>query len=131
MSKLDDIKQRLGSITAGQWEWRGRVAPDWLPDTFTAMDDLRVETPTPDEDWDAEVKHVIQPTKTGFVMVRNADAEFIANAPDDIRALLEVVEAAIVVADLHRGYQATWTQDYVDKLNTAWSNLDQTLRQIE
>lgn len=99
MNKLDEIKQALALITQGKWEWRGRIAPDWMPHTFSALDDLRVEIPTPEKDYDADVYFVLQAMKPGYVMVRNANAELIANAPEYLRALLPVVEAAIRVSE--------------------------------
>lgn len=92
---LGEIKQALEESTQGKWEWRGRIAPNWMPDTFSTMDDLRVEIPTPEKDYDADLRFVIQPMKPGFVMVRNTDAKLIANAPDYLKLLLPVVETAI------------------------------------
>jgi len=94
MSKLDEIKQALAAVTSGKWEWKGRIAPDWMPDTFSALDDLRVQIPTPEKDTDFDISFVVQAMKPGYVMVRNADANLIANAPDYLRALLPVIEAA-------------------------------------
>ena len=100
MTTLAEIKAAVEAATQGEWKWKGGIAPDWMPDTFMAVDDLRVETPTPDKPWDAEIAHVLQGTKSGFIMVRNADAELIANAPEYLRKLIAVAEAArALVAD--------------------------------
>jgi hypothetical protein len=85
---VDEIKAALDAITPGEWKWHGIAAPDWMPDTVIAADNLRVTRPTPDGIADQEIAFVVEAMKSGFVMVRNADAELIANAPDWLRELL-------------------------------------------
>lgn len=94
-----EARAALAKATSGKWEWLRIVAPDWMPDTYQANDGLRVTTPTPGKRWDAEIKQVIEPMKSGFLMVRNADAEFIANAPDWLRALLDERDKLKAVVD--------------------------------
>lgn len=97
--KLAEIRAAVEAATQGKWEWRGRVAPDWMPDTFSAADDLRVQIATPEKDYDFDLFFVLQAMKPGFVMVRNADAELIANAPDYLRLLLPIAEIAATFND--------------------------------
>lgn len=113
-SKLDEIKAELAASTQGKWEWKGRVAPDWMPDTWAAVDDLRVQIPTPEKDYDADLWFVLEGTKSGFIMVRNADAELIANAPDYLRLLLPIVEAAANMDKSRLNYLISYLQGWDD-----------------
>lgn len=111
-NKLAEIKAALEASTQGKWEWRGRIAPDWMPDTFGAVDDLRVEIPTPEKKTDADLWFVLQATKSGFMMVRNADAQLIANAPEYLRTLIEAVE--LMHRYIHETQQENWlNRDYL------------------
>lgn len=84
-----EIAAALDSATQGKWKWKGRTAPNWMPDTYGAVDDLRVQIATPDKQTDYDLWFVLQAMKSGFIMVRNADAELIANAPEWLRDLLD------------------------------------------
>jgi hypothetical protein len=59
-----------------------------LPDSAMSAGDLRVETPTPDEYYDARITFVLEAMKHGHVLMRKADAELIAKAPEWLAFLL-------------------------------------------
>lgn len=86
--RVNEIRAALAQATQGEWKWHQVLAPYELPDSAISAGDLRVETPTPDKYYDAEIAFVIEAMKHGHVLMRKADADLIANAPAYLRHLL-------------------------------------------
>lgn len=88
-----EIETLLAQITPGEWTWHKSINTPAYP--VAAYADLRVETPTPDKPWNAELAYVLQPLTTGVVLGRNADIAFIAACAGEkgiVRELLAEVE---------------------------------------
>ena len=90
MTKLSDIKKRLEAATPGPW--------------YAVADNTGVSTDPDGTAFPSQPELIFCLDDGEYIENRNkADAEFIANAPADIRALLDYVrelEAAIFDASL-------------------------------
>lgn len=101
-SKLERIRAALDAATPGEWYWKGRVG-DANSDATVGYDRLQ----TDDDD-------IISWRKTAWVAVNEADAHLIANAPDDLRALLAVAEAAAGFTDVFNESRIDASQEFYD-----------------
>jgi hypothetical protein len=100
------IRAALDAATQGEWKWHSVLSLHDLPDSAMSAGDLRVYTPTPDKFYDGEIAFILQPMKSGAMLLRKTDGDLIANAPTWLRELLaenarlqKVVEAAREIVD--------------------------------
>lgn len=80
-SVVAEIKKRLEAITPGRWRTRGHDKPNHL--TF-------VEAPEGKRGFGFDLE-ILGEDVEGY-LCREADCVFIANAPNDIKTLLKIIE---------------------------------------
>jgi hypothetical protein len=118
MTYIEKIRERLGKVTKGEWEWirwpaeSMEQALDWIKKSIEKGEGFRlhgVGGHDPDE---------VTICLTGNGPKSEANAVFITCAPTDLAALLEVVDAAM---EEDRGEYGPKLRKALDKLNGARS----------